>query len=432
LGTRIAQLRPPARELTFLGIMIKPGPELKHFLNVFRSLESTGVVARKLWRHFRDVLFHGRSMEISNGNALIAHLAKLALDSGARITTSVEVDDLLTADGRVVGVRFHAGGRAGVVRARRGVVLATGGFPRDDARRRMAYPHVAAGHEHRSPAPESNTGDGIRMAERLGARAPALSNAAAWAPVSLVPRKDREPGVFPHLIDRQKPGFIAVTRKGKRFVNEADSYHDFCRALAAACAGEAETCCFLVADHRTVKRYGMGFAKPAPVPIYPYVRSGYLLRGSSLGELARKAGIDPAAFTDTVETYNVGARSGRDTQFGRGDNAYNRYNGDSSHQPNPCVAPIEAGPFYAVRIVMGELGTFAGVATDERARVLGADDEPIPGLYAAGNDMSHIMAGSYLAGGTTLGPALTFGYIAGCDLADDNQKSPPWQVSRAI
>jgi succinate dehydrogenase/fumarate reductase flavoprotein subunit len=417
LGKHIARLRPPARELTFLGAMIRPGPELRHFVNVFRSFQSARIVARKMLRHARDVIIHGRPMELSNGNALVARLAKSAIDLGIPILTSVGVEELILEHGRVAGVRYNAAGKQGELRARRGVVLASGGFSHDLQRRREQYRHAATGAEHLSPAPETNTGDGMRMAEQINAFVPELSDAAAWVPVSKVPWGNGKSGVFPHLIDRQKPGFIAVTRHGRRFVNESDSYHEFGRGLIAACRTESEPHCFLIADHRTVRRYGIGFVKPAPIPLFPYIKSGYLVRAPTLRELADRLGIESDTFVATVTAFNDGAKAGRDPLFKRGESAYNRYNGDPLHKPNPCIAPVEVAPFYAVRIVMGELGTFAGLATDERARVLDKERHPIPGLYAVGNDMSSVMAGNYLGGGSTLGPGMTFAYIAANDLA---------------
>ena len=417
LGRQVQRLRRPARETTFLGMMIKPGPDLHHFFNVFRSFRSSRFVARRLMRHARDVVRHGRSMDLGSGNALVAYLGKAAMEAGVDIRTSSAAKELFTEAGRVHGVRYNDGGATREVEARYGVVLATGGFPHDIARRKTMYRHAPSGHEHRSLAPSANTGDGMRMAEQFGAMVPDLVDAAAWAPVSVVPYRDGTSGTFPHLIDRQKPGFIAVTRRGVRFVNESHSYHEFCRGLAAACAGEPEAYCFLIADHPTIRRYGIGFAKPAPVPLGPYLRSGYLIRGRTLRELAEKAGIDADAFGHTVTTFNTGARRGEDPEFRRGSSAYNRYNGDPLHKPNPCVAPIVRAPFYAVRIVIGELGTFSGVATDGRGRVLSQDGAAIDGLYAVGNDMSHIFAGNYPAGGTTLGPGMTFAYLAACDIA---------------
>ena len=419
LGKEVARLRPPLKELTLLGIMIRPGPDLKHFINVFRSFESAKVVARRLLRHVRDVLVHGRSMDLGNGNALVGRLAKAAFAHGVEIRTSVTVKELIKDNSRISGVRFEtADGSSGTLLARKGVVLAAGGFPHDVARRKELMSHASTGTEHKSATVETNTGDGIRMGERIGAAFNSdVSDPASWAPVSLVPQRSGNPVAFPHLIDRQKPGFIAVTRRGKRFVNESDSYHDFVRGLLKAAADDPPPESFLIADHRTIRRYGMGCAKPAPVPLFHHVRSGYLIRAATLDELARKAGIDPAGFLQTVEEFNRHARLGNDPEFGRGGNSYNRYNGDALHKPNPCVAPIEQGPFYAVKIYAGDLGTFAGLKTDERARVLDASGRVIAGLYAVGNDMSHIMSGEYMSGGTNLGPALTFGYIAGADLA---------------
>jgi succinate dehydrogenase/fumarate reductase flavoprotein subunit len=378
------------------------------------------VVSHRLLRHLRDVLVHGRSMDLANGNALIGRLAKEAFARGVSIRTSAPVKDLIKENGSVTGVRYQtAEGTLSTLRARKGVVLACGGFPHDIERRKEVYAHAPTGTEHRSPTPAGNTGDGIRMAECVGAVFNTnLSDAAAWAPVSLVPQRSGKPIAFPHLIDRQKPGFIAVTRHGKRFVNESESYHDFVRGLIKACAGEPEPSAFLIGDHRAVRQYGMGFAKPTPVPVFGYVNSGYLIRGATLEDLAKKMGIEAAGFVKTVEEFNKHARLGNDPEFGKGTSSYNRYNGDPLHKPNPCVAPVEVAPYYAVKIYAGDLGTFAGLKTDARARVLDAAGEAIEGLYAAGNDMSHIMEGEYMGGGTTLGPAMTFGYIAGCDLAD--------------
>lgn len=422
LGKEVSRLRPPLKELTLLGIMIRPGPDLKHFINVFRSFESFKVVTRRLIRHFRDVVTRGRSMDLGNGNALIARLATIAFGKGVDVCTSTAVRDLIVENGRVVGVTYDgAGGKPMTLRARKAVVLAAGGFPHDIVRRKDVMAHAPTGNEHKSATIDTDTGDGIRMAERIGAVFNSdLSDVASWAPVSLVPQRNGKPVPFPHLIDRQKPGFIAVTRRGKRFVNESDSYHDFVRGLVKATAGDPPPECFLIADHRTIRRYGIGCVKPAPIPMSHHIRSGYLMRADTLAELASKAGIEADGFVRTVEAFNAHAQLGNDPEFNRGGNSYNRYNGDALHKPNPCVAPVEVAPFYAVKIYAGDLGTFAGLKTDERARVLNANGQAIAGLYAVGNDMSHIMSGEYMSGGTNLGPALTFGYVAACDIAENS------------
>jgi len=426
LGADIKRLRPPLREITFVGMMFNASKEVQHFFNITRSMESALYVVKRLIAHAGEMLRHGRAMRLTNGNAFAARLAKSCFDLGVPILTSTPAKRILAGNDTVHGVEVEIDGKTIVLTARRGVVLGTGGFPQDPGLRRRLFPHAQrTGQEHWSPAPPGNTGDGWRMAEAVGARTVTeLPNAAAWIPVSRVPYRGGKEGVFPHLIDRYKPGVIAVTRRGERFVNEADSYHDFGQAMLKACAGEAETAAWLICDHRALRRYGLGFVKPAPLPLWPHLKNGYLLRGRTLAELGSRAGIDGVALQRTVDAVNIDARRGVDTQFGKGSTAYNRFLGDPNHKPNPCIATIEQGPFYAIKVVIGDLGTFAGIRTDASARVLDAKGEPIKGLYAAGNDAASVMGGNYPGGGITLGPALTFGYIAGRHLAGNRGPAP--------
>lgn len=210
---------------------------------------------------------------------------------------------------------------------------------------------------------------------------------------------------------------IAVLRNGQRFTNESESYHDVGEAMIEACKDQDETACWLIADRRTIRKYGLGFAKPAPMPLGPHIRSGYLVKGRSLDELAQNAGIDAEQLKNTVEIYNRGAVRGEDRQFGRGTTAFNRYLADPDVQPNPCVAPVKDGPFYALKLIMGDLGTFEGLETTIEGQVLSQEGAPIGGLYAVGNDRASIMAGTYPGAGITLGPAMTFGYLTGKHLA---------------
>jgi succinate dehydrogenase/fumarate reductase flavoprotein subunit len=413
LGKHVRQLRPPLREITFVGMMFNSSAEISHFFNVTRSATSAVYVAKRLAKHAWEMLRHGRAMRLTNGNALAARLAKSAFDAGVTLWLDSPVVRLLRDGDAVSGVVVRRDGHLVEVRARKGVVLAAGGFPQDVERRSQLFPHAPSGHEHHSPAPPGNTGDGLRLAESVGGHvATDLPNAGAWIPVSLVPHRDGSTGVFPHLIDRYKPGVIAVNRAGKRFVNESDSYHDVGVQMQQHCADGGEVAAWLIADHRTIRRYGLGFAKPFPLPLAPYLASGYLVRGRTIAELAQKAGIDAEELRKTLKDYNRDAVDGRDTQFRRGWRVYNRFLGDKSHQPNPCVAPVAEGPFYAVKVVMGDLGTFAGVRTDSLARVLDGQGHAIPGLFAAGNDNASVMGGGYPGGGITLGPAMTFGFVA--------------------
>jgi succinate dehydrogenase/fumarate reductase flavoprotein subunit len=413
LGAKVRELRAPLDLMSLWGMGIASGADLRHFLNAMRSPRSLLHVLRRVARHLRDLVVHRRGMQLVNGNALVARLAKSAFDRGVELRVSTPVRRLLSEGGRVVGAVVGAAGGEAIVRARRGVVLACGGFPHDRERIAQLFAHAPDGRAHHSAAPSANTGDGLRLGESVGATIETrLAAAGAWAPVSLVPRRDGSIGHFPHLIERAKPGLIAVTRAGRRFVNEAESYHDFMSALFTALPAGQPVQAWLLCDHRFVRRYGLGAAKPAPVPLHASLRSGYLKRGRTLDELARACGIDAEALLATVSAYNAAAREGRDPLFERGGTPYNRVQGDAAHRPNPCVAPIERGPFYAVRIVPGSLGTFAGLRTDAQARVLDAAGGAIAGLYACGNDQASVMGGRYPSGGITLGPAMTFGYIA--------------------
>jgi succinate dehydrogenase/fumarate reductase flavoprotein subunit len=285
-------------------------------------------------------------------------------------------------------------------------------------RRRALFAHAPAPEAHFSLTAPGATGDGLRFAERAGGRVDtSFVSAAPWMPVSRVPYRDGSTGTYPHSYERGKPGGILVGANGLRFVNESDSYHDVVQAMIATRVPGEPVAAFLVCDHAFVQRYGLGMAKPFPLPLRPYLRSGYLLRGRTLAELALKAGIDAEALARTVAQFNHGATAGRDPQFHRGENAYNAYQGDPRNGPNPCLAPITTAPFYAVRILPGDLGTFMGVVTDRHGAVLDRANAPIPGLYAVGNDMASIFGGHYPGPGSNLGPAMTFGYLCAQHLA---------------
>ena len=237
-------------------------------------------------------------------------------------------------------------------------------------------------------------------------------------PVSLIQRADGSVGRFFHLIDRAKPGVIAVTRDGRRFTNESENYHDFVRAMMDACAGQHDVSAFIICDHKTIRRYGLGAIRPSPLPIFPHIRSGYLRTGRTVRELALSAGIDPENLARTIEEVNRDAKDGCDRAFGRGATSYQRLLGDDSFAPNPCIGEISVAPFYAVKMIPGDIATYHGLVTDASTRVLDVDRKPIPGLFAVGNDAASIFGGSYPGAGGTLGPAMTFGYICGQYLAE--------------
>lgn len=420
LGKDMARLKPPLKTITFMGMMFNSSnADLKHFFRATKSLVSFLYVARRLATHMKELLCYGRGIQVTSGNALAARLARSALDLGIPIMTGTAAKRVLMEGGRATGVAVADGGGERHIIARHGVVLAAGGFPHDVRRIAQAYPHLRRGHAHLSPTPAGNTGDGVNMAEDAGASVEIrLESAAAWMPVSRVDLGAGEVGVFPHLLDRYKPGVIGVLQNGRRFTNESNSYHDVGHAMVAACAHASETAMWLVCDKTTLGKYGLGYVKPSPMPIGRFIRSGYLIEGRTLAELAHKAGIDAQQLQATVQEYNQGAMHGEDAQFGRGSTAFNRYLADADHRPNPCVAPLHNGPFYAVKVLMGDLGTFDGIRTSAVGEVLRPDGSAIEGLYAAGNDRASIMGGNYPGAGITHGPNMTFGYITANHIAD--------------
>jgi succinate dehydrogenase/fumarate reductase flavoprotein subunit len=416
LGKDMARLKPPLKTITFIGMMFNSSnADLKHFFRATKSLTSFIYVAKRLVTHIKELALYQRGINVTSGNALAARLAKSALDLNIPILTSSPVNEIVMENNRATGVR--AGKRT--ITARHGVILACGGFPHDVKRIAKAYPHLQRGGEHLSPTPTSNTGDGLNMAEAVGGKVDIrFKDAAAWMPVSYVPYANGEFGVFPHLLDRYKPGIIGVLKNGKRFTNESNSYHDVGADLIEACKGQKDTAMWLICDKHTLAKYGIGFVKPAPMPIGRFLRNGYLIKGQTLTELAHNAGIDAESLEQTVRDYNVDAVNGEDPAFHRGATSFNRYLADPENKPNPCVAPIQAGPFYAVKVIMGDLGTFDGIQTSVVGEVLRNDGTAINGLYAVGNDRASIMGGNYPAAGITHGPNMTFGFVTANHIAD--------------
>jgi succinate dehydrogenase/fumarate reductase flavoprotein subunit len=411
------ELRPKLRsqlyETSFLGMGIMAGPDLQAFLHATTSAKSFFHAGWRVAFHVLDLITKRHGMQLVNGTALVARLAKSADDLGVQLWVNSPVTRLLTEEGAVRGAVVSTPDGEVTVHARRGVLLAAGGFPNDVERRRELFPRTPTGKEHWTLAPPETTGDGVSLGESAGGRLDAaLASPAAWCPVSLVPYRNGRVGTYPHIVDRGKPGLIAVLSNGKRFVNEADGYCQFTTGMIAAAPEGEDVAAWLICDHTFQRRYPFGMAKPFPVPVWPYLRSGYLRRGRTLAELARTCGIDPDGLTKTVAAFNEHARVGEDPEFGRGTTAFNRGSGDPEHKPNPSLAPIENGPFYAIKVLPGSFGTFAGLAADPQARVLDASGEPIPGLYVAGSDQANVMGGHYPSGGINIGPAMTFGYIA--------------------
>ncbi len=406
LGEDLQRLRPSLPQLSLFGTLQFGFSDIGHLLNVHRALPSflytTGLVLRFLGEKLR----FGRGARLANGNALVGRLVSSARSAGVTLWTGVPATDLIVEDGTVGGVVAVRDGVVLRIRARHGVILASGGFGANKAKRAE---HIALADAGWSLQPEGNQGDGIAMGEAVGGlfRSDNVAN-AIWCPVSAM-QTPQGPLLFPHLFfDRHCPGSLMVTTAGKRFINESTHYQAFGDTMVA----ENVRSCWLICDHRAQRKYGMGHAKPAPYPIFPFVRAGYLKKGRTLADLARQIGVDAATLAATVAEFNHHAAKGEDPVFQRGADIYSRGMGDALHTPNPCLAPLVDAPFYAIEIRPGDLSSVAGLDTNAEAQVLGQNGQPVPGLYAAGLDANTVFRGTYPGGGASLGPAMTFGYVA--------------------
>jgi glycine/D-amino acid oxidase-like deaminating enzyme len=415
LGRHFALLRPPLPEFVLFGSMMLDRLDIPHFRKASRSLHSAWRVARLLIRYGWQRLTYKRGTSLVLGNALAARLLHSLLQFGVTIKRGTQVDALLVEGKSVRGVMMKTADGTHSIRAKYGVVLATGGLAHHTKmRRRYLPPAVTA-----SATVATDTGDGISLAEIAGVavREGAQGN-GFWVPLSRFRRGDGTDAVYPHTVtDRSKPGLIAVSPGGKRFTNEARSYHEFVRAMLLADIGDASNPAYLVCDSRFLWRYGLGAIKPFTIVLRRHLAQRYLYRGATIDKLAMEIGIDPKALETTVQQYNRFALAGRDPEFGRGEDAYQRHLGDADVTPNPCVRAIDRPPYYAIAVYAGDLGTAAGLATDASGQALSKTGNPIAGLYACGNDMASVMEGAYPGPGITLGPALTFGFLIGERLA---------------
>ena len=409
LGKSLTQLRPPLPEFTLFGGMMVDRVDIGHLLAAHRSLKSLGHAASIVLRYGLDRVVHGRGTRLVMGSALAGRLLATLLRLGVEMRTGAEVTDLVIENGQVTGVVL--GGDT--IAARKGVVIATGGFPHHRGLREALYPKPVAQY---SAAPGDNRGGGIDLARAAGGSlSEGHANAAFWAPSSVRTRRDGSTAVFPHFfLDRAKPGIIAVDKNGRRFVDESTSYQRFVEGMYSARAMP----CWFICNGRFVRKYGLGMIRPRTSNLKPFLDEGYVFQAPTIAELAEKIGVDPAGLAASVKANDEYARTGVDRDFGRGGNAYSRNLGDAAHGPNPCLGPIGEGPYCALPIHPADIGTSIGLRADGSGRVLDESGQPIDGLYAAGNDMSSVMGGVYPGPGVTLGPALTFGYIAARHAAD--------------
>ena len=417
LGADFELVRPPIGEFMALGGMMIGRDDIEPLARPFASLMAFRSAMSLLWRHMTDRLRYRRGTRLSMGNALVARLFYSLRRNGVPIWLNASLQELTVTSGRVCGAVLLVKGNPRRITVRRGIVLATGGFGgsidrlNEHVRPRLAHAVAFAG----------AAGDGIRIARAVGASVEEdHASPAFWTPVSETGWLDGGCGAFPHLsLDRAKPGLVAVNAAGRRFVDEAVSYHEFVIGMYGSHRTVPTIPAWLVCDREFIEKYGLGRVPPGRRWRRQFIKSGYLVEATSIGALARKIGVDAAGLRETVQQHNRFAETGEDQEFGKGSTEFDRHNGDPNHAPNPCLGRIGAPPYYAMAVYPSTLGTSVGLQADPAGRVLTETGEPIPGLFVCGNDMASIMRGRYPGPGINLGPALVFAYRAAMAIRAD-------------
>ncbi|NGO42318.1 3-oxosteroid 1-dehydrogenase [Streptomyces ureilyticus] len=406
LGAELARLNPAY--MTVPAGMVVFSADYKWLVLSAVSAKGLAVATECLARGTKAALLGQKPLTM--GQSLAAGLRAGLLRANVPVWLNTPLTDLHQENGAVTGAVVTRNGAPGLVRARRGVIVGSGGFEHNAAMRER-YQEQPIGTQWTVGAKE-NTGDGIRAGERAGA-ALELMDDAWWGPA--IPLPDQP---YFCLAERTLPGGLLVNAAGARFVNEAAPYSDVVHTMYDRDTQNAPHIpAWLIVDQNYRNRYL--FKDVVPTFVFPdaWYESGAVHKAWTLDALAASIGIPAAALRATVNRFNSLARSGDDTDFGRGDSAYDHYYTDPSVRPNSGLAPLWLAPYYAFRIVPGDLGTKGGLLTDARARVLSPDGSVIPGLYAAGNASAAVMGRSYAGAGSTIGPAMTFGYIAARDIA---------------
>jgi succinate dehydrogenase/fumarate reductase flavoprotein subunit len=410
LGSRIRDVRYTLQGFHVFGSLQVDPSELAIMADPFGSARNLKILIRKLSRFLWDKMRYGKSTVLANGNALVGRLLFSCLKAGVEVQTSCPALRPIQGDnGATIGLVVRLNGEEKSLTASKGVVLASGGFGR--GREARSYvPHDW------SAQPQSVVGDGIRVGREFGAvLPPPNADNGIFAPISLLEKGDGQIRRYPHFyLDRTKPGAVIVGPDGRRFTNEAAPYQEFVRKMHELGLEKV----YLIADRSFLRKYGMGMALPRPYPVSHLVRQGYLVESPTLEDLAERIGVPPDNLHSTVCRMNDYARTGVDLEFGRGNDNYDRFNGDAnSGMPNPNLGTCGKPPFYALPLRAGNVSTIYGLHVNENAQALDKAGTPISKLYAIGLDQNSIFKGHYPGGGCSIGPAMTFGYRAALHMA---------------
>ena len=417
------RMREPAYQELVFGRMSMTATEAHHLLARHPGwMQLTGHIMARYWRDIGWRMKSSRDRCLSLGNALVGMLRRSLLDRNIPIWFRTSADELIVDNGRVTGVVGSREGRPASVGARVGVVLAAGGFESNQVMRERYLPNptdIAW-----TSGSSASTGDAIRMGEAIGAALDMMKE-AWWGPVTVVPGEERARVL---VIEKGLPGCILVNKKGARFVNEASPYSDIVQAMYDANTPAAPSVpAYMIFDGEYRRKYPFGpLLQAAQQPDWMIPRSlkgGYLKKARSVGALAELLGVERAGLEQTIARFNENALAGKDPEFRRGEGGFDRYYGDEKVRPNPCLAPLATPPYYGIVTYPGEFGTKGGLKTDVRSRVLRADDSMIDGLWAIGNCSASVMGPTYPGAGATIGPAMTFGFIAARDAVASAQTS---------
>ncbi|MND72028.1 3-oxosteroid 1-dehydrogenase [compost metagenome] len=426
LGAELDNLRKPSPSTLLMGRIAWTARDAHKAMA--RSFGWRLLILRLMLRYKLDFKWRRKSRfdrRAALGSSLVCSLRRSLMDRNIPLWLNSDFRELIVAHGRVSGVRICRDGRDIDLQARHGVILASGGFEQNQALREQYLPKPTRMAWSATP-PGNNTGAALQAGLAQGA-ATALMDWAWWAPTIAVPGEDKPRGIF---AERAFPGAIVVNGQGQRFVNEAAPYLEFVDAMHRdnARTGGRSVPAWVIFDGHFRFNYAMGPLMPAQVMPDSRLRKEWhetlYWKADTLEALAGKIGIDAQGLASTVDKVNDYARSGIDLDFGRGGNVFDRYYGDCNIKPNPCLAPLRKGPYYAMRLDAGDIGTKGGLLTNAQAQVVREDGSAIAGLYAIGNCSASVMGTSYPGAGGTLGPAMTFAYVAANHLAAQRRELP--------
>ncbi|MBW2724887.1 MAG: FAD-binding protein [Deltaproteobacteria bacterium] len=407
LGDDFYKMREPAVQELIMGRISMSATEAHEILTSAPGYIKLGL--KIALRYFIDIVGRFKSprdRSLTLGNALIGQLRLSLTDRTVPIWLECPFEEFIVEAGRVVGVVANKQGKRIRIESKKGVLLAAGGFESNDQMRKQYLPSPTEADW--TCANPGNTGEVIQKGQELGG-AVGFMDGAWWGPVTVVPGEDRARML---VVEKGLPGSMMVNSRGERFLNESAPYDDICKDSFRADAPDAVTVpCWFVFDEAFRKKYPVGPLNPGmPIP-KALKRTNYIRQSETIEGLAAQIGVDASGLRSAVDKMKSYALDGKDPEFGRGDSAYDRYYGDATVEPNPCLGPIETPPYYAIEIFPGDLGTRGGLNVDADARVLKESGEIIEGLYAVGNCSAAVMGPTYPGAGGTLGPTMTFGFV---------------------